>query len=247
MSSLLDQVADWRADKTVPQEDEVRVEGLLAHARFLVVAVAAVAISVDPAQPTTFGAAASLILALYAVFAASLSALVRTVSDRYIAWRARTADWSARLFIFNPARASDGDLHLLRRLGAQIGPAPHRQIPHGAPARIVDIERARLARELHDGLIQSLIDGCGFAFAGRFSQTQLMPNGGPIVIKERVWAIGGELSIRSEPGRGSCLEIVWPFGRRYGPAEILSEWPAEKLVACPSDLSDVLYVGTRSR
>jgi two-component system nitrate/nitrite sensor histidine kinase NarX len=72
-------------------------------------------------------------------------------------------------------------------------------------------------------------DGCGFGFAGRLSQAQLdAQRRGPIVIKERVRTIGGELSIQSEPGRGACLVVSWPFGPRDGLAETQSEWPAEK-------------------
>ena len=58
-------------------------------------------------------------------------------------------------------------------------------------------------------------DGRGFAFSGRLSQDELdRQRRGPVVIKERVRAIGGELSIESEPERGSRLSIVWPIGKR---------------------------------
>jgi signal transduction histidine kinase len=54
-------------------------------------------------------------------------------------------------------------------------------------------------------------DGQGFPFAGRFSQEQLDELGkGPLVIKERVRLIEGELTIESNPGRGSRLEIIIP-------------------------------------
>jgi len=54
-------------------------------------------------------------------------------------------------------------------------------------------------------------DGRGFPFSGRFSQTQLDSLGkGPLVIKERVRLIDGELTIESNPGRGSRLEITVP-------------------------------------
>jgi signal transduction histidine kinase len=54
-------------------------------------------------------------------------------------------------------------------------------------------------------------DGQGFPFAGRFSQQQLDDLGkGPLVIKERVRLIEGELTIESNPGQGSRLEIVIP-------------------------------------
>jgi signal transduction histidine kinase len=51
-------------------------------------------------------------------------------------------------------------------------------------------------------------DGCGFDFAGRLSHMELDAAGkGPVVIKERVHTIGGELSVESNPGHGSRLEI----------------------------------------
>ncbi len=51
-------------------------------------------------------------------------------------------------------------------------------------------------------------DGCGFDFAGRLSHMELDAAGkGPVVIKERVHTIGGELSVQSNPGHGSRLEI----------------------------------------
>ena len=50
-------------------------------------------------------------------------------------------------------------------------------------------------------------DGCGFPFTGRLSQSELEAMGkGPLVIKERVRVIEGELTIESTPGRGSRLE-----------------------------------------
>jgi signal transduction histidine kinase len=62
-------------------------------------------------------------------------------------------------------------------------------------------------------------DGCGFPFAGRVSQTELDTLGkGPLVIKERVRLIEGELTIESNPGQGSRLEISVPQRRQvtYG-------------------------------
>ena len=53
-------------------------------------------------------------------------------------------------------------------------------------------------------------DGRGFAFTGRYSQAELdSTRRGPIVIKERVRAIGGELTIESAPGHAR-LEIAVP-------------------------------------
>jgi signal transduction histidine kinase len=54
-------------------------------------------------------------------------------------------------------------------------------------------------------------DGRGFPFSGRLSQNELDSIGkGPLVIKERVRVIDGELTIESTPGRGARLEIMVP-------------------------------------
>jgi signal transduction histidine kinase len=54
-------------------------------------------------------------------------------------------------------------------------------------------------------------DGQGFPFEGRLTQTELDALGkGPLVIKERVRVIAGELAIESNPGQGSRLEISVP-------------------------------------
>ena len=54
-------------------------------------------------------------------------------------------------------------------------------------------------------------DGRGFPFTGRFNLTELDElRRGPTVIKERVRAVGGDLLIESNPGRGAKLEITVP-------------------------------------
>ena len=54
-------------------------------------------------------------------------------------------------------------------------------------------------------------DGRGFDFSGRLSQAQLdEARKGPVVIKERVRLIDGELTIESNPGQGSRLEVTVP-------------------------------------
>ena len=54
-------------------------------------------------------------------------------------------------------------------------------------------------------------DGHGFPFSGRLSHRELETMGkGPLVIRERVRLIEGELTIESTPGRGSLLEIRIP-------------------------------------
>jgi signal transduction histidine kinase len=56
-------------------------------------------------------------------------------------------------------------------------------------------------------------DGKGFPFSGRFTQTELDEMGkGPMIIKERVRLIAGELTVESNPGQGSRLEIAVPRG-----------------------------------
>ncbi len=57
-------------------------------------------------------------------------------------------------------------------------------------------------------------DGRGFPFAGRLSHLELDAVGrGPLVIKERVRLIEGELTVESIPDRGSRLEINVPQKR----------------------------------
>lgn len=54
-------------------------------------------------------------------------------------------------------------------------------------------------------------DGHGFRFEGRLSQTELdAARKGPVVIKERVRAMGGDLTIESTPGHGARMEITLP-------------------------------------
>jgi signal transduction histidine kinase len=54
-------------------------------------------------------------------------------------------------------------------------------------------------------------DGKGFAFAGRLNQDQMEEVGkGPMIIKERARLIAGELTVESNPGQGTRLEITVP-------------------------------------
>ncbi len=62
-------------------------------------------------------------------------------------------------------------------------------------------------------------DGSGFSFSGKLSQEELDAIGkGPLVIKERVRLIEGELTVESNPGQGSRLEVTIPQQREaaYG-------------------------------
>jgi signal transduction histidine kinase len=52
-------------------------------------------------------------------------------------------------------------------------------------------------------------DGKGFPFSGRLTQAEMDDIGkGPMIIKERVRLIGGELTVESNPGQGSRLEVT---------------------------------------
>lgn len=56
-------------------------------------------------------------------------------------------------------------------------------------------------------------DGKGFPFSGRLNQSQMDEIGkGPMIIKERLRLIAGELTVESNPGQGSRLEITVPRG-----------------------------------
>ena len=70
------------------------------------------------------------------------------------------AEWTGRIFLDDPANFSGGEeeLRFLRELLDQVGPAVYnvfllRRLRQRAGA----VERARVARELHDGAVQSLI------------------------------------------------------------------------------------------
>jgi signal transduction histidine kinase len=54
-------------------------------------------------------------------------------------------------------------------------------------------------------------DGKGFPFSGRYNQDQMEEAGkGPMIIKERVRLIAGELTVESNPGQGTRLEVTVP-------------------------------------
>jgi signal transduction histidine kinase len=56
-------------------------------------------------------------------------------------------------------------------------------------------------------------DGKGFPFSGRLTQEDLDQNGkGPMIIKERVRLIAGALTVESNPGVGTRLEVRVPKG-----------------------------------
>ena len=67
--------------------------------------------------------------------------------------------WSGRLLVFDPGdpAAGESELRLLQALALDVGPAVHSQylLAH-LRSRVRAAERARVAREIHDGVVQSL-------------------------------------------------------------------------------------------
>src|SRR5258708_2716488 len=75
----------------------------------------------------------------------------------------------------------------------------------------------RLARQRSGWVLTVEDDGRGFEFSGRFSHAELEESRrGPLVIKQRVRAIEGELTVISKPGQGARLEIRVPDFARAG-------------------------------
>lgn len=67
--------------------------------------------------------------------------------------------WQARMFLLDPAREAGGTrgLRFLLRVAQQLGPAVHNvYLSRAMRAQASASERARIARELHDGVIQEL-------------------------------------------------------------------------------------------
>jgi len=70
------------------------------------------------------------------------------------------SDWRGRVFLFNPAWRGEKqeELRFLLDLVRQVGPAVYNvYLLHRLRRRASAAERARFARELHDGAVQSLI------------------------------------------------------------------------------------------
>lgn len=117
-------------------------------------------------------------------------------------------------------------------IGAQfVCDMPEVNLPPATCREIAGIVREALANvRRHSGAQNVLIrlsrhsgcwaltiedDGHGFQFSGRFSHAELEEfRRGPLVIKQRVRAIGGELTIVSQAGRGARLEIRIPDAAR---------------------------------
>ncbi len=113
-------------------------------------------------------------------------------------------------------------------IGAQfVCDVPEVNLPPSISREIAGILREALANvRRHSGAQNVLVrvsrqrggwvltiedDGRGFEFSGRFSHAELEEfRRGPLVIKQRVRAIEGELTIISKPGQGARLEIKVP-------------------------------------
>jgi signal transduction histidine kinase len=70
------------------------------------------------------------------------------------------SEWSGRVFIFNPTMMGDPEeeMRFLQEFAQQVGPAIYNvYLMRRLRERAGAVERARFARELHDGAIQSLI------------------------------------------------------------------------------------------
>jgi signal transduction histidine kinase len=74
-----------------------------------------------------------------------------------------------------------------------------------------------------DRLILSVEDnGRGFSFDGRLTHEELEAREvGPVVIRERMAAIGGELAVESRPGHGARLELRLPLAATRTPVSRL--------------------------
>jgi signal transduction histidine kinase len=69
----------------------------------------------------------------------------------------------------------------------------------------------RLASNSNEWSLTMEDDGKGFSFTGRLTQEELDQMGkGPMIIKERVRLIAGALTVESNPGAGTRLEIKFP-------------------------------------
>src|SRR5204862_3623077 len=68
-------------------------------------------------------------------------------------------EWSSRLFLFDPRIGDRGaKVRLLHDLAEELAPAVYTVYRlRRLRARAVSMERSRIARELHDGVIQTLI------------------------------------------------------------------------------------------
>jgi two-component system NarL family sensor kinase len=69
-------------------------------------------------------------------------------------------DWRVRMILIDPraAATSDTELRFLQTISRQVGPAlVNLYLVRRLRMKVQDVERARMARELHDGVIQALV------------------------------------------------------------------------------------------
>jgi two-component system nitrate/nitrite sensor histidine kinase NarX len=130
--AYLDTPADgWRAEPARGRDGGTRAVGLDAGGRHL---------------PADLGPAAAAIRDRHGARALVSAAL------------AFGADWSGRVILLDPKRRSEEDLRSLQSLVRQLAPAVENvYLLRRLRTRAGAAERARVARELHDGVIQSLI------------------------------------------------------------------------------------------
>jgi signal transduction histidine kinase len=96
---------------------------------------------------------------------------------------------------------------ICRELAGIVREALANVLKHSAAQNVL----VRLALQTDACVLTIEDDGRGFEFSGRMSYGELKSSRrGPLVIKERVRAIGGELTIESTPGQGARLEIKFP-------------------------------------
>ncbi|HUU15328.1 MAG TPA: histidine kinase [Terriglobia bacterium] len=110
--------------------------------------------------------------------------------------------------------------HFVSGLG-DVSPPPRvcKEIVRIVQEALVNVRKHSGARNVlvkfdaQNGLWKLVIDddGRGFDFIGRMNLAELdVARKGPLVIKERVRSIGGDLVVESAPGRGARLEISIP-------------------------------------
>jgi signal transduction histidine kinase len=135
---------------------------------------------------------------------------------------------------FDPDEVLDYLADMVQRFGRDTGITSHflTDLKEARPERTTCFEFVRIVQEAlvnirkHSAATNVVVrfgsrdrhwmleiddDGRGFPFEGRLTQADLdARRTGPVVIKERVRAIGGQLSISSAPGRGARLEVLVP-------------------------------------
>lgn len=101
-----------------------------------------------------------------------------------------------------------------------LPPLPTREVGRILQEALVNVRKhseaknvmVRLSAEAELWKLTIEDDGRGFEFSGRREHVEMDELGpGPAVIKERVRALGGELTIESAEGRGARLEITLPY------------------------------------